>query len=422
MLNEVLDKLHIVEPKALQITTDSRNCPQGSVFFGLKGDRFDGNQYAEQAIINGASLVVVDNPKAVCCITPDKYLLVNDSLLALQTLAREWRERLNIPIIGITGTNGKTTTKELTSAVLQQKYCIHYTQGNLNNQIGVPLTLLQLNTSHEMAIVEMGASHPGDIKELVEIAESQFGLITNIGKAHLLGFGSIDGVRRTKGELYDYLRNHNGTAFLNTNDTTLCTMAYDLPTIPYLDGSVISCDPTLTMTVGNKQVQTHLIGAYNADNIRAAITIGLHFGISLDDCINAIEHYVPTNNRSMLKQTNKNTIIVDAYNANVSSMTAALESIAHSGVSDKTLILGDMLELGDVSIAEHQGMVDKINALGFKDVYLVGENFGQTTNTYKCFESTDKLAQYLTKQPITHRTILLKGSRGMKLETLIPFL
>ena len=225
MLEEVLAKLGISEPQQLQVTTDSRNCQQGSIFFGLRGERFDGNQYVRQALMNGASLVVADNPQAVCCITPDKYLLVDNSLIALQHLAREWREYLGIPIIGITGTNGKTTTKELTAAVLQKKYHIHYTQGNLNNQIGVPLTLLQINKSHQMAIVEMGASHIGDIKELVDIAEPDFGLITNIGMAHLQGFGSLDGVKRTKGELYDYLREHNGHVFVNTDDATLSEAA-----------------------------------------------------------------------------------------------------------------------------------------------------------------------------------------------------
>ena len=407
MLAELLDKLQITNPAALQVTTDSRNCPQGSVFFGLKGDRFDGNQYARQALINGASLVVVDDPQAVCCITPDKYLLVDNSLLALQALAREWREYINIPVIGITGTNGKTTTKELTAAVLQKKYHIHFTQGNLNNQIGVPLTLLQLNRSHEMAIVEMGASHPGDIKELVEIAEPQYGLITNIGMAHLQGFGSPEGVRRTKGELYDFLRRHNGHIFLNTNDPTLVDMAQGLPQTPYTE---------------LPHIQTNLIGEYNQTNIRAAVTIGTYFGVPLNEALQAVKEYQPSNNRSMFKQTDKNRLIVDAYNANVSSMKAAIDSFAASDYTDKMLILGDMLELGEYTETEHQKLVDTIVKSGFTNVYLVGENMEKVNTAFPKFNNVNDLAQYIKQHPVEGQTILIKGSRGIKLETLIPLL
>ena len=415
MLDEVFAKLGITGAQQLQVTTDTRNCPQGSIFFGLKGEHFDGNQYARQALINGAALVVVDDPQAVCCITPDKYLLVNNSLLALQQLAREWREYLALPIIGITGTNGKTTTKELTAAVLQKKYHIHFTQGNLNNQIGVPLTLLQINRSHEMAIVEMGASHPGDIKELVEIAEPQYGLITNIGMAHLQGFGSLDGVRRTKGELYDYLREHNGEVFVNPDDPTLKEMSQGMNVLNYLPIK--------------EHVKTHLIGDYNQTNIRAAISIGVYFGVELADAFHAIEDYEPTNNRSMFKQTKHNKLIVDAYNANVSSMDAAISSFAQSDYTNKTLILGDMLELGDYSATEHQQLVDKVRQAGFTEVYLVGENLYNVTcpptdetTHYKQFADVQALSEYLTANPLKDKTILLKGSRGIKLETLIPLL
>ncbi len=407
MLAELIDKLHITHPDALQVTTDSRNCPQGSIFFGLKGDRFDGNQYARQALINGATLVIVDDPQAVCCITPDKYLLVNNSLLALQQLAREWREYINIPVIGITGTNGKTTTKELTAAVLQKKYHIHFTQGNLNNQIGVPLTLLQINHSHKMAIVEMGASHPGDIKELVEIAEPQYGLITNIGMAHLQGFGGLDGVRKTKGELYDFLRQHNGHIFLNTNDPTLVEMAQGLPQTPYME---------------LPHIQTNLIGEYNQINIRAAVTIGTYFGVPLDEALQAVKDYQPSNNRSMFKQTDKNRLIVDAYNANVSSMRAAIDSFAASDYTDKMLILGDMLELGEYAATEHQKLVDTIVKSGFTNVFLIGENMEKVNTAFPKFSNVNDLAEYIKQHPVEGRTILIKGSRGIKLETLIPLL
>lgn len=408
MLSEVLAKLGLAQVQELCVTTDTRNCPRGSIFFGLKGEHFDGNQYARQALINGSALVVVDNPEAVCCITPDKYLLVNNSLLALQELAREWREYLNIPIIGITGTNGKTTTKELTAAVLQKRYHIHYTQGNLNNQIGVPLTILQINKSHEMAIIEMGASHIGDIKELVEIAEPQHGLITNIGMAHLQGFGSIDSVRRTKGELYDFLKAHHGHVFVNPDDPTLVEMAQGIEATPYIKL--------------NAPVKTLLVGDYNQTNIRAAITIGTYFGISFADAVKAVEDYQPTNNRSMYKQTGRNRLIVDAYNANVSSMEAAIQSFAQSDYPCKALILGDMLELGDYSADCHQQLVDKVKNAGFADVYLVGANMCRTATNYPCFADAQALADHLTAHPLNGKTILLKGSRGIKLETLIPLL
>ena len=408
MLEEVLAKLGISEPQQLQVTTDSRNCQQGSIFFGLRGERFDGNQYVRQALMNGASLVVADNPQAVCCITPDKYLLVDNSLVALQHLAREWREYLDIPIIGITGTNGKTTTKELTAAVLQKKYHIHYTQGNLNNQIGVPLTLLQINKSHQMAIVEMGASHIGDIKELVDIAEPDFGLITNIGMAHLQGFGSLDGVKRTKGELYDYLREHNGHVFVNTDDATLSEMAEGIDSTPYI---------TLA-----QPIKTQLIGSYNQVNIRAAITIGTYFNIPLNQASEAVENYEPTNNRSMLKLTDRNRLIVDAYNANVSSMTAAISSFAQSDYPNKMLILGDMLELGNFAAQAHQQIVDLIANSHITEVMLVGENFCATNSEFLKFHDTESLIQHLTDNTVSNHTILIKGSRGIKLETIIPLL
>ena len=288
------------------VTTDSRKVTSGAVFVALKGEHFDGNAFVEQAREAGA-----------------EYIISGENALAeLQDLARAWRRELGLPILGITGTNGKTTTKELCAAVLKTKYNLYYTQGNLNNQLGVPLTLLSITRAHEMAIVEMGASHPGDIKELVDIAEPDCGLITNVGKAHLQGFGSFEGVQRAKAELYDYLRAHGGYCFRNMDNPYLAKMAGDLKTVPYTTG---------TMPEG-----THLVGAYNAENVSAAICVGKHFGISEEDALAAIRAYVPSNNRSQLMQTEKNTVVVDAYNANPTSMTAAINAFKGNGCDART--------------------------------------------------------------------------------------
>ena len=320
------------------MSTDTRNLPAGCVFFALHGEHFDGNKFAKQALESGASLAVIDNPEYAL---PDGTLLVPNTLLALQDLARAWRRELGLPIIGITGTNGKTTTKELLATVLSTKYNLHYTQGNLNNQIGVPLTLLQITRAHEMAIVEMGASHPGDIKELVDIAEPNCGLITNVGRAHLEGFGSFEGVQQTKKELYDYLRAHQGFIFRNMDNSYLAQMAGDLKTVPY--------------TTGKMPDGTNLVGEYNAENVSAAICVGEYFGISREQAFDAIRQYIPTNNRSQKMQTANNNLIVDAYNANPTSMQAAINAF-----KGDTYILGAMRELGEYSHLEHQNIVNML--------------------------------------------------------------
>ena len=310
---------------SLNVTTDSRKVTSGCVFVALKGEHFDGNDFVEQAKAQGA-----------------EYVICGDNALAeLQDLARAWRRELGLPILAITGTNGKTTTKELCAAVLKTKFNLYYTQGNLNNQLGVPLTLLSITRAHEMAIVEMGASHPGDIKELVDIAEPDFGLITNVGKAHLQGFGSFEGVMATKAELYDYLRAHGGYCFRNIDNPYLAKMAGDLKTVAYQTG---------TMPEG-----THLVGSYNAENISAAICVGKHFGISEEDALAAIRAYIPSNNRSQFMQTERNTIVVDAYNANPTSMTAAINAF-----KGNCFILGAMRELGEYSHLEHQNIVNML--------------------------------------------------------------
>ena len=385
---------------SLSVSTDTRNLPAGCVFFALHGERFDGNKFAQQALENGASLAVIDNPEYALS---EGTLLVSNTLLALQDLAHAWRRELGLPIIGITGTNGKTTTKELMATVLSTKYNLHYTQGNLNNQIGVPLTLLQITRAHEMAIVEMGASHPGDIKELVDIAEPNYGLITNVGRAHLEGFGSFEGVQQTKKELYDYLREHQGFIFRNMDNPYLAKMAGDLQTIPYTTG---------TMPNG-----TNLVGEYNAENVSAAICVGEYFSISREQALEAIRQYVPTNNRSQKMQTANNQLIVDAYNANPTSMQAAINAF-----KGDTYILGAMRELGEYSHLEHQNIVNMLAERKAEYVFLVGEEYMQTTSPYPVFENVDLLHKHLEEQPIKGKNILLKGSRSTKMEKLLDIL
>ena len=372
---------------ALCVTTDSRKVTPGCVFVALKGEHFDGNAFVEQAKAEGA-----------------EYVICGESALKeLQDLARAWRRALGLPIFGITGTNGKTTTKELCAAVLSTKYNLYYTQGNLNNQLGVPLTLLSITRAHEMAIVEMGASHPGDIKELVDIAEPDFGLITNVGKAHLQGFGSFEGVMATKAELYDYLRTHGGYCFRNTDNPYLAQMAGDLKTVAYQTG---------TMPEG-----THLVGAYNAENISAAICVGKHFGISEEEALAAIRAYVPSNNRSQFMQTERNAVVVDAYNANPTSMQAAINAF-----KGNCYILGAMRELGDYSHLEHQNIVNMLLERKADKVLLVGEEYKQTTAPYPIFDDVEALCEYLQKEPLIGYHVLLKGSRSNQLEKVIPLL
>ena len=405
----------IKDKESLCVSTDTRTLPAGCVFFALHGERFDGNKFAKQALDQGASLVVVDDPEVYnthsqspiasspLASSPNRLLLVEDTLLALQDLARAWRHELGLPIIGITGTNGKTTTKELLATVLSTKYNLHYTQGNLNNQIGVPLTLLQITRAHELAIVEMGASHPGDIKELVDIAEPNCGLITNVGRAHLEGFGSFEGVQQTKKELYDYLREHQGFIFRNMDNPYLAKMAGDLKTVAYTTG---------TMPNG-----TNLVGEYNAENISAALCVGEHFGVSREQGLEAICQYVPTNNRSQKMQTANNQLIVDAYNANPTSMQAAINAF-----KGDTYILGAMRELGEYSHLEHQNIVNMLAERKAETVFLVGEEYLQTTSPYPVFENVEQLHEYLAANPLKGKNILLKGSRSTKMEKLLEVL
>ena len=403
--------------ESLLVSTDTRNLPAGCVFFALHGANFDGNKFALQALEQGASLVVIDDPEVYNTHSPlpiahRRILLVENTLLALQDLARAWRRELGLPIIGITGTNGKTTTKELLATVLSTKYNLHYTQGNLNNQIGVPLTLLQITRAHELAIVEMGASHPGDIKELVEIAEPNCGLITNVGRAHLEGFGSFEGVQRTKQELYDYLVAHQGTIFRNTDNPYLATMYQNA-----LQAAGDLQRNDLHYTTGVMPDGTRLIGAYNAENVSAALCVGEHFGVAREQGLEAIRQYVPTNNRSQQMQTANNRLVVDAYNANPTSMQAAI-----SVFKGDTFILGAMRELGDYTHLEHQNVVNMLAERKADLVYLVGKEYRLTTSPYPIFDTVEELHAYLEQHPLKDRYILLKGSRSTKMETLLPIL
>ena len=410
----------IKDKDSLLVSTDTRNLPAGCVFFALHGANFDGNKFALQALEQGASLAVIDDPEVIASSPNSRLLLVEDTLLALQDLARAWRRELGLSIIGITGTNGKTTTKELLATVLSTKYNLHYTQGNLNNQIGVPLTLLQITRAHELAIVEMGASHPGDIKELVDIAEPNFGLITNVGRAHLEGFGSFEGVQRTKQELYDYLVAHQGIIFRNADNPFLMRMHENaLASSPdrLIASSPISNSHMVAYTTGTMPSGTHLVGEYNAENVSAALCVGECFGIPREQALEAIRQYVPTNNRSQKMQTANNQLIVDAYNANPTSMQAAINAF-----KGDTYILGAMRELGEYSHLEHQNIVNMLAERKADTVLLVGEEYLQTTSPYPVFENVEQLHKYLEDNPLRDRYILLKGSRSTRMEQLLDVL
>lgn len=423
-----LYELYLHNPK---VTTDSRNCPFGSIFFALKGENFDGNQYASKALDSGCAYAVIDNPDYI---TGDRTILVDNVLKTLQQLAHRHRKALGTPVIGITGSNGKTTTKELLAAVLSTKYNLLYTEGNLNNHIGVPLTLLRLNHQHEMAIIEMGASHPGDIKELAEIAAPNYGIITNVGQAHLEGFGSFEGVIKTKGELYDYIRQTKGKIFIKKENEYLQPIAKGIEQISYgtdessfASGKVASCSPFLIFDWKQQgkihTVETHLIGSYNLDNVLVAVAIGRYFKIPAERISRAIASYEPNNNRSQFKETEHNKLIIDAYNANPSSMKAAIDNFAAMQVdSPKAVILGDMRELGETSDALHAEIVKQIEQAGFDKVYLCGEHFSSTGSSFMHFPNIEELMSELTKNPLEGYHILIKGSRGMTLEKTLSLL
>lgn len=411
------------------LTTDSRHCPEGSMFLALKGETFNGNAFAAQSLAQGCRYAVVDEPQYASPENP-RIILVDNCLETLQKLANYHRRRLGTRMIGVTGTNGKTTTKELIATVLGEKFKVLYTQGNFNNHIGVPLTLLRLKPEHEMAVIEMGANHPREIKTLVHIAEPDYGIITNVGKAHLQGFGSFEGVIRTKGELYDFLREKgNATIFIQNENPYLNKIAAGLTCVRYgqtpgldVTGKVVACSPFLhfswTAEGISHDVQTHLIGAYNVDNALAAVAIGRYFGVEDTKICHALSSYVPQNNRSQLVHTASNTLIVDAYNANPTSMMAALENFRQMEAAHKVAILGDMKELGEGSHEEHQKVVDFLKECGFERVMLVGPEFGGTASSFEHYKDVKEVEALLAAHPLQGCCILVKGSNSMKLSEL----
>ncbi len=442
------------------VCTDSRACQEGNLFVCLKGENFDGNNFAEKAVEMGCKYVITSRKDLVPTAEQVRseelgmrsypYIYVEDTLAALQQLAAHHRKVLGTPIVGITGTNGKTTTKELVATVLAKKYNILYTLGNFNNHIGVPLTLLRLTKKHNMAVIEMGANHPGEIEFLANIVMPDAGLITNVGKAHLAGFGSFEGVKNTKAELYRNLADRCKTVFLDADNPHLKEMWNKVaspnhritespnhritespihygsdPTLP-VNGKVVSCTPFVNIDLnidGNHyQVNSQLIGSYNVSNMLSAACVGHYFGVSAADIAEALSTYTPQNNRSQLTKTDRNTLIIDAYNANPTSMEAALRNFALIQTEGKAVILGDMFELGDDSATEHQKVVSLLKQLGITEAYLLGKNFETTTGIGTRFASTPLFKEWLQAHPLSGKTLLIKGSNSMKLTTLIDAL
>jgi UDP-N-acetylmuramoyl-tripeptide--D-alanyl-D-alanine ligase len=431
--------------KSRLVCTDTRTISPGCIFFALRGDNFDGNAYAAKALASGASYAVIDN--ASFRLT-EKYILVPDVLEYLQKLARYHRQQLNIPVIGITGSNGKTTSKELINSVLSQKFNTYATRGNLNNHIGVPLTLLSIGLEVELAIIEMGANHQKEIELLCNIARPTHGLITNIGKAHLEGFGGIDGVKKGKGELYDWLSKYEGHAFVNKDNPILMGMVSEkvLKNIIYynriaqgsgssslVSGELTANDPFLKIKWQPNEdqsalhtVQTQLTGNYNLENILAAACIGTYFELSPSEINKGLVDYAPANNRSQVTVTANNTLICDYYNANPSSMFVALDNFASLKNEKKVLILGDMFELGDEAASEHQLVLNKAQSILAEKRIFIGQHFfsvakvGGSANY--AFQSTDEAVEFLKLEPIKGFAVLIKGSRSMRLEKLVELL
>ena len=443
------------------VCIDSRKVNKNSLFFALKGKNFNGNQFALEALESGCSYAVVDEKKYAL---NNRFILVNDVLNTLQELAKYHRKKLNIQIVAITGTNGKTTTKELINVVLSKKYKVHSTQGNLNNHIGVPLTLLSMTDKTEIGVVEMGANHQGEINKLCEIAQPNYGLITNIGKAHLEGFGSYEGIKKAKAELYKYLSANKGSVFINSDNNILKDLkvaqeqiCYGTSKFNHCQGKFISADPFLELKWAstntfpvdetkvcwddkNKYIQSQLVGKYNFENVLAAICVGNYFGINAQELKEAIEHYKPQNNRSQLLKTKNNILLLDAYNANPTNMEAAIDNFSLLNAKNKLLILGDMLELGKVSEAEHYKIIELLKKKGFKNGYLIGKSFSKVSKDFSrdiphrifpgtrgtdgiiSFINVDVFINWLNIHKIKDSYILLKASRGVELEKIVDYL
>ncbi len=429
----LIPDLYNIFKQHLVVTTDSRVCPVNSIFFALKGPTFNGNDYAEMALEKGCAYAVVDEWEKDKT-RSDRFILVDDVLTVLQQLANYHRKQFKTPVIAITGTNGKTTTKELIAAVLSKEFKVVYTQGNYNNHIGVPLTLLSMTKEHEIAVVEMGANHPGEIKELCEIAEPNYGLITNVGLAHLEGFGSFENIVSTKSELYQFIEQNNGKAFVNNDLKPVLNLSPQINMYMYgkddsslfVSGSVVSNYPFLEFDwhffENHHRAKTHLVGGYNLDNALAAIAVGSFFGVNSTFINDAIESYYPKNNRSQFEKTENNSLIVDAYNANPTSMKAALDNFVDYPLSPKALIMGEMKELGGVTQTEHQQLVDLIKAYAFTNVYLVGKAFKDIETDFPVFDNVGDLIQRFISEPLKGFCILIKGSNSIQLDKVVPFL
>ncbi len=425
-----IKSIHHFFLKCNSVSIDTRKIEPGSLFVAIKGDNFDANTFAKEALEKGASFVIIDNPKYFI---DDRSIVVEDSLKTLQELAKYHRDYLNIPIIALTGSNGKTTTKELIQVVLSKKFNTKATLGNLNNHIGVPLTLLSFTKDTEVGIVEMGANHQKEIEFLCETAKPDFGYITNFGKAHLEGFGGVEGVIKGKSEMYTYLRNHHKTVFVNLNDPIQVEKTAPINSFTFglntknadVLINAINANPFVEVEVNDTKITSHLIGLYNSNNINAAISIGIKFGVSLPDIKSAIEGFVPQNNRSQLLTVNSNEIILDAYNANPSSMVVALENFFQLENKNKIAILGDMFELGEESLEEHKSIVDLVNNNNSVTTYFIGKDFFtnkiQNENCH-FFLTFEDFAQSFNGKAISNSLILIKGSRGMALERTLGIL
>lgn len=424
----MIEQIYKLYSQKYRVTTDSRKIDDGSVFFALKGEHFDGNDFAYQVANDNIAACVVADRKDLPY--HERLFIVDDSLTALQQLAKMHRERCGIPVIAITGTNGKTTTKELIAAVLSKKYNIIYTQGNFNNHLGLPLTLLQIRPETEIAVVEMGANHPGEIAQLCSIAQPDFGIITNIGKAHIEGFGSFEGVVKTKNELYQYLKTKDESqktkVFVNGNNDLLMQLSEGMDRVVYeaKDERLKAKDrsPFLEVEWNGKNIKTKLVGEYNYENVMAAITIGRHFKVEDELIIEALESYSPTNNRSQYIKTDKNEIVMDAYNANPTSMSHSIKNFRNISGDEHLLILGDMRELGHESAEEHHKIIMLLKELDFKNVMLVGEEFKKVNDSYDSYTNIDELIEHIKENNISGCKILVKGSRGVRLEKVINLL
>ena len=423
----MLESLYQTYLKSRRVTTDSRQITPGCLFFAFKGETFDGNAFAPQALEQGAALCVISDPQYK---VDDRCIVVPDVLATMQELARHHRAQLTIPIIGITGTNGKTTTKELVHAVLSKRYRTHATAGNFNNHLGVPLTLLAIPSDAQMAIVEMGANHPGEIAALCQIAEPDYGLITNVGRAHLEGFGSFEGVIQTKTELYRHLASKKGTAFVNADNDILISQAAQcrLDTVTYgsseqaqVRGHLVGSDPYMKFYIEDGDsvytIQSQLLGNYNFDNAMAAAAVGRYFHVDLWDVKEAIEHYLPTNNRSQYKETGRNTLFLDCYNANPSSMKVALDNFEALPKNNKVAMLGGMKELGEESQKEHEAIVNRLLAHPEICAVLIGPEFAfaEENPSIQYFPDSDVAVAYFAKHPLSGATVLLKGSNSTRM-------